>query len=159
MGRAGRPTVAIELADEERETLLRWSRRHSSSQALALRPRILPRSVDYESVTYRVSSNFASPAVLIVSVSMTRSLAETAADRAAKSMWFLARKAGSRDNASRLMPRVGSVSTRWSACLTDTHSVTMCGVIGVVSFREQLLANNPRLAVGLYELPNVQSMF
>ena len=40
MGRAGRPTVAIELADEERETLVRWSRRHSSSQALALRSRI-----------------------------------------------------------------------------------------------------------------------
>jgi len=41
MGRAGRPTVAIELADEERETLVRWSRRHSSSQALALRSRIV----------------------------------------------------------------------------------------------------------------------
>jgi len=40
-GRAGRPTVAIELADEERETLVRWSRRHSSSQALALRSRIM----------------------------------------------------------------------------------------------------------------------
>ena len=41
MGRAGRPTVAIELADEERETLVRWSRRHSPSQALALRSRIV----------------------------------------------------------------------------------------------------------------------
>ena len=41
MGRAGRPAVAIELADEERETLVRWSRRHSSSQALALRSRIV----------------------------------------------------------------------------------------------------------------------
>jgi hypothetical protein len=41
MGRAGRPTVAIELTDEERETLVRWSRRHSSSQALALRSRIV----------------------------------------------------------------------------------------------------------------------
>jgi len=41
MGRAGRPTVAIELADEERETLVRWSRRHSSSQALVLRSRIV----------------------------------------------------------------------------------------------------------------------
>jgi transposase len=40
MGRAGRPTVAIELTDEERETLVRWSRRHSSSQAPALRSRI-----------------------------------------------------------------------------------------------------------------------
>lgn len=41
MGRVGRPTVVIELADEERETLRRWARRHSSSQALALRSRIV----------------------------------------------------------------------------------------------------------------------
>jgi transposase len=41
MGRAGRPTVAIELTDEEREMLVRWSRRHSSSQALALRSRVV----------------------------------------------------------------------------------------------------------------------
>lgn len=41
MGRAGRPTVQIVLSDDERETLLRWSRRHSSSQALALRSRIV----------------------------------------------------------------------------------------------------------------------
>jgi hypothetical protein len=33
--------VEIELTDEERETLVRWSRRHSSSQALALRSRIV----------------------------------------------------------------------------------------------------------------------
>ena len=37
MGRAGRPAVAIELAGEQRETLVRWSRRHSSSQALRSR--------------------------------------------------------------------------------------------------------------------------
>ena len=41
VGRAGRPTVAIELSDEERKTLQRWTRRHSSSQALALRSRIV----------------------------------------------------------------------------------------------------------------------
>lgn len=41
MGRAGRPTVRIELSDEERETLRRWARRHSSAQALALRCRIV----------------------------------------------------------------------------------------------------------------------
>ena len=35
MGKAGRPTVAIELSELERETLTRWARRHSSSQALA----------------------------------------------------------------------------------------------------------------------------
>jgi len=38
---AGRPTVSIVLSEEERETLLRWTRRHSSSQALALRSRIV----------------------------------------------------------------------------------------------------------------------
>ncbi len=41
MGRAGRPTVAIELTEEERDTLRRWARRHTSSQALALRSRIV----------------------------------------------------------------------------------------------------------------------
>jgi transposase len=41
MGHAGRPTVAIELSEEERDTLRRWARRHSSSQALALRSRIV----------------------------------------------------------------------------------------------------------------------
>ena len=41
MGRRGRPTVAIALTDDERETLQRWARRHSSSQALALRCRIV----------------------------------------------------------------------------------------------------------------------
>ncbi|QIX28731.1 IS630 family transposase [Nocardioides sp. JQ2195] len=41
MGRAGRPTVAIELSEDERATLERWARRHSSSQALATRCRIV----------------------------------------------------------------------------------------------------------------------
>jgi transposase len=41
MGRRGRPTVTIELTDDERETLQRWARRHTSSQALALRCRIV----------------------------------------------------------------------------------------------------------------------
>jgi transposase len=41
MARPGRPTVEIELTGEERETLQRWMRRHSSSQALALRSRIV----------------------------------------------------------------------------------------------------------------------
>jgi transposase len=38
---AGRPTVRIELSDEERATLKRWARRHSSGQALALRCRVV----------------------------------------------------------------------------------------------------------------------
>lgn len=41
MGRAGRPTVAIELSEQEQETLQRWARRHSSAQALALRSKIV----------------------------------------------------------------------------------------------------------------------
>ena len=41
MGRAGRPTAGVELSEDERETLQRWARRHSSAQALALRCRIV----------------------------------------------------------------------------------------------------------------------
>lgn len=41
MARRGRPTVEIDLTSEERRTLERWARRHSSSQALALRCRIV----------------------------------------------------------------------------------------------------------------------
>src|SRR3954454_10548667 len=41
MARMGRPTVEVVLTDDERETLLRWSRRASSAQALALRCRIV----------------------------------------------------------------------------------------------------------------------
>ncbi len=41
MARRGRPTVEISLSDDERSTLERWARRHSSSQALALRCRIV----------------------------------------------------------------------------------------------------------------------
>src|ERR1700728_2854445 len=41
MARRGRPTVEINLSAEERTTLERWARRHSSSQALALRSKIV----------------------------------------------------------------------------------------------------------------------
>src|SRR3954452_24415487 len=41
MGQRGRPTAQIVLSDEERETLLRWARRPTSGQALALRCRIV----------------------------------------------------------------------------------------------------------------------
>jgi transposase len=41
MARRGRPKPAVVLSDVERETLLRWSRRAKSSQALALRCRIV----------------------------------------------------------------------------------------------------------------------
>ena len=39
--RLGRPTVDIVLSGDERTTLERWARRHSSSQALSLRCRIV----------------------------------------------------------------------------------------------------------------------
>ncbi len=41
MARRGRPTVEINLSGDERKTLQRWARRHSSAQALALRCRIV----------------------------------------------------------------------------------------------------------------------
>ncbi|MEU8138136.1 IS630 family transposase [Streptodolium elevatio] len=41
MARMGRPTVDVVLTEDERETLLRWARRATSSQALALRCRIV----------------------------------------------------------------------------------------------------------------------
>lgn len=41
MARTGRPLVSLELSDEERHQLVRWERRRSSSQALALRSRIV----------------------------------------------------------------------------------------------------------------------
>jgi transposase len=41
MARRGRPTVEITLSADERQTLERWARRHTSAQALALRCRIV----------------------------------------------------------------------------------------------------------------------
>ena len=41
MARTGRPKQTLELTGEERETLVRWERRRKSSQALALRSRIV----------------------------------------------------------------------------------------------------------------------
>ena len=41
MAHRGRPTIEIILSAEERPTLQRWAQRHSSSQALALRSKIV----------------------------------------------------------------------------------------------------------------------
>ena len=41
MARRGRPTVEVELNDDERDTLERWARRPKSEQSLALRCRIV----------------------------------------------------------------------------------------------------------------------
>ena len=40
-GRRGRPAAPVVLTGDERDTLVRWARRHSSSQALAMRCRIV----------------------------------------------------------------------------------------------------------------------
>ena len=45
MARRARPAVEISLSADERKTLERWTRRHSSSQALALRSRIVLREL------------------------------------------------------------------------------------------------------------------
>src|SRR6266540_1514773 len=41
MARTGRPKAELTLSDDERATLQRWARRAKSSQALALRARIV----------------------------------------------------------------------------------------------------------------------
>src|SRR4051812_24612221 len=41
MARTGRPKAELVLSDVERETLLRWSRRRTTAQALAVRCRIV----------------------------------------------------------------------------------------------------------------------
>jgi DNA-binding NarL/FixJ family response regulator len=41
VARTGRPVTEVVLTEDERETLLRWSRRAKSAQALALRSRIV----------------------------------------------------------------------------------------------------------------------
>ena len=48
MARTGRPTPAVTLTDDERETLERWARRPSSAQALAMRCRIVLAAADGE---------------------------------------------------------------------------------------------------------------
>ena len=46
VARMGRPVAEVTLTEEQRETLLRWSRRANSAQALALRCRIVLRAAD-----------------------------------------------------------------------------------------------------------------
>ena len=46
MARTGRPKAVLELTDAEREQLVRWERRRKSSQALALRSRIVLRCAE-----------------------------------------------------------------------------------------------------------------
>jgi transcriptional regulator with XRE-family HTH domain len=46
MARTGRPKAVLELSEDERDQLVRWSRRAKSAQALALRSRIVLRCAD-----------------------------------------------------------------------------------------------------------------
>src|SRR3982074_1789072 len=62
MARTGRPKAELVLSDEERATLQRWSRRAKSSQALALRCRIVLACADganNEKVAERLSCHVA----------------------------------------------------------------------------------------------------
>ena len=57
MPRTGRPKIELVLTDDEREQLTRWARRAKSSQALALRSRIVfgcGEGLDNKSVAGRV---------------------------------------------------------------------------------------------------------
>ena len=49
--RRGRPTAALILSEAERESLEAWCRKHSTSQALALRARIILASATGETNT------------------------------------------------------------------------------------------------------------
>ncbi|MFU8855322.1 helix-turn-helix domain-containing protein, partial [Micromonospora sp. SL1-18] len=51
MARTGRPKPELVLSDVERDSLIRWSRRSKSSQALALRCRIVLACADGSSNT------------------------------------------------------------------------------------------------------------
>ncbi|MGH2881562.1 MAG: helix-turn-helix domain-containing protein, partial [Solirubrobacteraceae bacterium] len=57
MPRSGRPKTELTLSEDERTQLLRWSRRAKSSQALALRSRIVlacAEGVDNKTVAARL---------------------------------------------------------------------------------------------------------
>src|SRR6266542_1436343 len=56
MARTGRPTAEVVLTDEERQTLGRWSRRAKSSQALALRCRIVLACAEPEATNSQVAA-------------------------------------------------------------------------------------------------------
>ena len=55
--RRGRPTVQLTLSGDERKTLERWARRHSSSLALALRCRIVLACADSDRTNTAISAD------------------------------------------------------------------------------------------------------
>ena len=56
MARRGRPTVQLTLSGNERKTLERWARRHTSSQALALRCRIILACADSDTTNTQIAA-------------------------------------------------------------------------------------------------------
>src|SRR5512135_2116417 len=64
MARTGRPEQVLELSDTEREQLVRWERRRKSSQALALRSRIVLRCAQgYSNKEVAVACGVSGPTV------------------------------------------------------------------------------------------------
>ena len=59
MAKRGRPTVEINLSTEEHATLERWARRHSSSQALALRSKIVLACAVGDRTQVQIAANLA----------------------------------------------------------------------------------------------------
>jgi transposase len=56
MARRGRPSVEIDLSAHERQVLTRWVRRHSSSQALALRSKIVLACADGDKTRTQIAA-------------------------------------------------------------------------------------------------------
>jgi len=79
MARRGRPTSDVVLTDEERDTLERWARRPKSSQALALRCRIVLACADEERTNGDIAAELSvTPATVASGVSASPPIGWTA---------------------------------------------------------------------------------
>jgi len=65
MARPGRPTVKIIWRAEERAILERWARRHSSSQSLALRSKIVLASATGQAAQAEIAAELGCNAVTV----------------------------------------------------------------------------------------------
>ena len=89
MARTGRPKTELTLTEQEGEQLVRWSRRAKSSQALALRSKIVlacAKGTDNKSVA---TAQFSCAATLLLSVPFAQ--ASTILERSAKAWEDFAR--------------------------------------------------------------------